>query len=58
MNTKEHILNSVRELLNQRGIAASSTRDMAQAAGIRTLTYHFARKELIIEAPTMPLFRA
>lgn len=52
MTTKAHILDSIREHLNQNGLAATSTRDMAEAAGIRqgNLTYHFARRELIIEA--------
>lgn len=52
MATKAKILDAIRQHLNQYGLAASSTRDMATAAGMRqgNLTYHFARRELIVEA--------
>ena len=52
MGTREIILQRARELFMERGYNSVSMRDIADAAGIRigNLTYHFPRKELLVEA--------
>ena len=52
MGTREIILQCARELFMERGYNSVSMRDIADAAGIRigNLTYHFPRKELLVEA--------
>ena len=52
MSTRETILLCARELFMERGYNNVSLRDVAYAAGIRVgnLTYHFPRKELLVEA--------
>lgn len=52
MGTREIILQCARELFMERGYNSVSMRDIAEAAGIRVgnLTYHFPRKELLVEA--------
>ena len=52
MGTREMILQQARELFMERGYNNVSMRDVAEAAGIRVgnLTYHFPRKELLVEA--------
>ena len=52
MTTRETILSCARELFMERGYNNVSMRDVAEAAGIRVgnLTYHFPRKELLVEA--------
>jgi AcrR family transcriptional regulator len=51
-DTKQAILDMSKELFNQRGYNNVSTRDIASAIGISkgNLTYHFKKKEAIIEA--------
>ena len=52
MNTRDAILQCARELFMEKGYNNVSIRDIAEAAGIRVgnLTYHFPRKELLVEA--------
>ena len=52
MSTREDILRSARALFMEKGYNGVSMRDIAEAAGIRVgnLTYHFPRKELLVEA--------
>lgn len=52
MGTREAIVQCARELFMQKGYNNVSVRDIAEAAGIRVgnLTYHFPRKELLVEA--------
>lgn len=49
---KREIVETARELFNRQGYNSVSTRDIAQAMGISkgNLTYHFRKKEDIIEA--------
>ena len=52
MSTRETILSCARELFMEKGYNDVSMRDIAQRTGIRVgnLTYHFPRKELLVEA--------
>lgn len=52
MSTREDILRSAQALFMEKGYNGVSMRDIAEAAGIRVgnLTYHFPRKELLVEA--------
>ena len=52
MSTRDVILQRARELFMERGYNNVSMRDIAETAGIRVgnLTYHFPRKELLVEA--------
>ena len=52
MNTKEEILRCAEELFRKNGYNGVSMREIADAAGIRVgnLTYHFPKKELLVEA--------
>ena len=52
MNTRDDILQCARALFMEKGYNNVSMRDIAEAAGIRVgnLTYHFPRKELLVEA--------
>ena len=49
---RNEILQTAKELFNERGFNAVSTRDIAQVLGISkgNLTYHFKKKEEIMEA--------
>lgn len=49
---KEEILEVARKIINQKGLAETSTNDIAKALGISrgTLYYHFKSKEEIIDA--------
>lgn len=51
-NIRQEILDAARELFNERGFNGVSTRDIADKLGISkgNLTYHFKKKEDIIEA--------
>ena len=51
MSTREDIPRSARALFMEKGYNGVSMRDIAEAAGIRVgnLTYHFPRKELLVE---------
>ncbi len=51
-STRDKILECARSLFNERGINEVSIADIARAASISkgNLTYHFAKKELIVEA--------
>jgi len=50
--TAAHILDTARKLFNEQGTDATSTHDIARAAGISqgNLTYHFRKKGDLIEA--------
>ena len=52
MDTREKILHCAEELFRQKGYNGVSLRDIAEAAGIRVgnLTYHYPRKEQLVEA--------
>jgi len=52
VQTKENILRAARRLFNQQGVSGTTMRNIAGAVGISqgNLTYHFARKEHLIEA--------
>ena len=60
MTTKQKILNSARELFNEKGISATSMRDIAENIKISpgNLTYHFRYKEKIVEAIYYELIQA
>lgn len=51
-NTRKEILDTAKELFNERGYNNVSTRDISEALGISkgNLTYYFKKKEEIIEA--------
>ncbi len=51
-DTRKEILNTSKELFNERGFNNVSTQEIADALGISkgNLTYHFSKKEEIIEA--------
>lgn len=51
-NIKTEILEAARRLFNERGYNEVTMRDVAEAVGISVgnLTYHYKRKELLIEA--------
>lgn len=50
--TKTHICKEAKKLFNQKGYRSVSMREIAAAAGVSlgTLTYHFARKQDLLEA--------
>lgn len=52
VDTRQKILNIAKQLFNKRGINEVSIADIASSVGISkgNLTYHFARKEAIVEA--------
>ena len=52
MDTREKILACAEELFRQKGYNGVSLREIAEAAEIRVgnLTYHYPRKELLVEA--------
>ena len=51
-NTRQNILDAARKLFNEYGYNSVSLRDIANDAGISkgNLTYHFSKKEEIMEA--------
>jgi AcrR family transcriptional regulator len=51
-DTRQEILSTAKKLFNQRGYRAVSVQDIAGALGISkgNLTYHFKKKEHIVEA--------
>ena len=51
VDTRQKILNTAKQLFNERGINEVSIADIASSVGISkgNLTYHFARKEAIVQ---------